>query len=71
MITPNAFILNCINVPDYGPERGLNVSHLGNRQIKGVTWQIYSVIGRGMMITHWAVRCVESNVNNIAVPLHK
>ena len=69
MNTPNAFILNCVNVPYYAEDRGLSVNHLGSRQINGIAWQIYSVTGTGMMITKWAVRCDRSNFNNVAVPM--
>lgn len=60
MNTPNAFILNCINIPNYAADRFINVDHLGSRQIHGITWQIYQVNG-----IKWKVRCVNNNVNNI------
>lgn len=58
------FILNCINVPYYAERRGWQVDHLGSRLINQLAHQIYSVNG-----AKYAVRCVNSNFNNICFPV--
>lgn len=72
MNTPNALALNCVNVANYATDHGIRVNHLGSRQIRGITWQLYSVIGKGMLLPKWAIRCShDSQLNNVAVPLEE
>jgi hypothetical protein len=56
----NWSILNCINICGYANDREISVNHLGSRQINGITWQLYKVLG-----IIWKVRCENNNFNNI------